>query len=58
VTPLALQALPLAAQARPDLSGIWRFVPGESRMIGGGGPPSDEYQLTGPVDRLGGRSGG
>ncbi len=28
---------PLAAQARPDFSGVWRLVPAESQMIGGGG---------------------
>lgn len=35
----------LAAQTRPDFSGVWRLDPAESRMIGGGGPPG-EYQLT------------
>jgi hypothetical protein len=50
LTSLPLHALPLAAQARPDLSGIWRLLPEESRMIGGGGPPSDGYQLTWLVD--------
>jgi ketosteroid isomerase-like protein len=47
---LALHVAPAAAQARPDLSGVWRLVPEESRMIGGGGPPSDAYQLTWLVD--------
>src|SRR5690606_12670663 len=41
---------PLGAQDRPDFSGVWRLEAGESRMIGGGGPPSDEYQLTWLVD--------
>jgi ketosteroid isomerase-like protein len=50
LTSLPLHALPLAAQVRPDLSGIWRLVPEESRMIGGGGPPSDGHQLTWLVD--------
>jgi hypothetical protein len=36
----------LGAQARPDFSGVWRLIPAESRMIGGGGPPDDQYQLT------------
>jgi len=47
---LLLPASPIAAQGRPDLSGVWRLVPEESRMIGGGGAPSDDYQLTWLVD--------
>jgi len=43
---LVVVAGPLSAQARPDFSGVWRLDVGESRMIGGGGPTSDEYQLT------------
>lgn len=43
-------AAPLSAQSRPDFSGAWRLEPGESRMIGGGGAPSDEHQLTWLVD--------
>lgn len=43
-------AAPLSAQIRPDFSGAWRLEPGESRMIGGGGAPSDEHQLTWLVD--------
>lgn len=43
---LAVASAPLTAQTRPDFSGIWRLDTGESRMIGGGGAPSDEYQLT------------
>lgn len=37
---------PLSAQDRPDFSGVWRLIPTESQMIGGGGPPDNEYQLT------------
>lgn len=37
-------------QARPDFSGVWRLDPAESRMIGGGGPPSADYQLTWSVN--------
>ncbi len=37
---------PATPQHRPDFSGIWRLDPSASRMIGGGGPPSDQYQLT------------
>jgi hypothetical protein len=36
----------LSAQARPDFSGVWRLIPVESQMIGGGGSPDNEYQLT------------
>jgi len=39
-------AMPLSAQSRPDFSGVWRLIPAESHMIGGGGPPDSEYQLT------------
>jgi hypothetical protein len=35
----------LAAQRRPDLSGVWRLDPGESRMIGGGAA-ADTPQIT------------
>lgn len=41
---------PLAAQTPPDLTGVWRLDAAESRMIGGGGPPSEEYRLTWLVD--------
>lgn len=37
---------PLFAQARRDFSGVWQLDTKESRMIGGGGPPSDEYRMT------------
>lgn len=50
LAPLGLQAHPAACQTPPDLSGIWRLIPEDSRMIGGGGPPSDDYQLTWLVD--------
>jgi hypothetical protein len=41
-----LSAVPLCAQERPDLSGVWRLDLTQSRMIGG--TPSEEsgYQLT------------
>lgn len=39
-------AAPLSAQTRPDFSGIWRLIPEESQMIGGGDAPDSEYQLT------------
>jgi hypothetical protein len=47
---VALTAVPLAAQERPDFSGVWRQIPAESRTIGGGGPPSDDHQVTWLVD--------
>ncbi|HUF04648.1 MAG TPA: nuclear transport factor 2 family protein [Aridibacter sp.] len=40
------QTAPLSAQARPDFSGVWRLIPAESQMIGGGGEPDNAYQLT------------
>ncbi len=43
---LTLGAIPLTAQTRPDFSGIWRLDANESQMIGGGGAPSDEHQIT------------
>lgn len=45
-----IAAGPITAQDRPDFSGVWRLVPAESRMIGGGGPPSEEHQMTWLVD--------
>jgi hypothetical protein len=48
--PVAFAAAPLGAQERPDFSGVWRQDPAESQMIGGGGPPSDDHQLTWLVD--------
>jgi ketosteroid isomerase-like protein len=45
-----LAAMPLAAQERPDFSGVWRLDPSMSRMIGGGGPATDEHQITWLVD--------
>ncbi|HUF69871.1 MAG TPA: nuclear transport factor 2 family protein [Longimicrobiales bacterium] len=48
---LAFAANPLAAQARPDVSGIWRLDVAQSQMVGGGrGVPGPEYQLTWLVD--------
>lgn len=43
-------AAPVSAQARPDFSGVWRLVPDESRMIGGGTAQSSEHQITWLVD--------
>lgn len=37
---------PVTGQARPDFSGVWRLEPGQSQMIGGGGAPSDQHQIT------------
>ena len=47
---LAQAALPIVAQGRPDFSGIWRLVPGESRMIGSGSAPPDDHHLTWLID--------
>lgn len=43
---LALGAMPLAAQVRPDLSGVWRLDAGASRMIGGGSDSSSDHRIT------------
>lgn len=48
LTPIA--AGPITAQDRPDFSGVWRLVPAESQMIGGGAPPSEEHEITWLVD--------
>lgn len=49
-TPLLICAVfaaaPMSAQARPDFSGVWRLVPDESQMIGGGAAESSEHQIT------------
>jgi len=49
---LAVHLLPtlVDAQTRPDFSGVWRLLPAESQMVGGGSPPSEDYQLTWLVD--------
>lgn len=39
-------AAPVSAQDQPDFSGVWRHVPDESQMIGGGAAPSSEHQMT------------
>lgn len=39
-------ATPASGQARPDFSGVWRLVPNESQMIGGGTSSSSEHQIT------------
>jgi hypothetical protein len=43
---LTIIAAPVTGQARPDFSGVWRLEPGQSQMIGGGGAPSDQQQIT------------
>lgn len=47
---VALAAAPIGGQERPNFSGVWRLIPAESEMIGGGGPPSDDHQITWLVD--------
>jgi ketosteroid isomerase-like protein len=46
LTLLLLAPAALGAQGRPDFSGVWRLDVAQSRMIGGGGPPSDDWQMT------------
>lgn len=43
---LIIVSAPLHAQGKPDFSGVWRLVAEESQMIGGGGTPSAEHQIT------------
>lgn len=45
-TILTVCAAPLAAQSRPDFSGIWRLDPAQSRMIGAGHDAAADHQLT------------
>lgn len=46
LTLLLLAPAPLSGQERPDFSGVWRLDAAQSRMIGGGGAPSDDWQMT------------
>ena len=41
-----LAPAPVSGQAHPDFSGVWRLVPNESEMIGGGAESSSEHQIT------------
>jgi hypothetical protein len=43
---MCLSTLPLSAQQRPDLSGVWRLDLAHSRMIGGTPAEGSGYQLT------------
>lgn len=43
---LAFICAPVTGQARPDFSGVWRLDPGQSQMIGGGGAPSEQHEIT------------
>jgi hypothetical protein len=47
---ICLSPLPLYAQQRPDLSGVWRLDLAQSRMIGGTPAEGSGYQLTWFVD--------
>lgn len=47
---LALGSTGVEAQSPPDLSGVWRLEPDQSRMIGGGGDTDEEYRLTWLID--------
>ncbi len=47
---LAATVTSALAQTRPDFSGVWRLDHAQSRMIGGGGPPSETPQITWLVD--------
>lgn len=45
-----LSCASLSAQSPPDLSGVWRLEPERSRLVGGGGAPSEEHQVTWLID--------
>lgn len=47
---MIIAAAPLHGLERPDFSGVWRLVPEESQMIGGGSPPSSEHHITWLID--------